>query len=398
MPTVLFLLTSVWYALPASVAPQPLTAERVAALPAAEREAWTEYLARSRQLREQDEAVVAGEREGAKTAITAGATPAADAGAEPSEKRPTLDLSKEPSWYASQGALGLADIVLSYQARCGGWSKAIDLRHRRAPGEPFGPESDGHWTATFDNGATVREIRFLARIAAALPAEAGFRYRLGARRGLDYILAAQYPNGGWPQVFPLTGAYHDGITYNDGAMANVLGLLADMTGGEQGFEFLASDERERAGPALARGLRCVLATQVRVEGRRTGWAQQYDPITLQPAWGRAFEMIALASAETAGVARLLMEQTEPDAEMVEAIDAAARWLESSALDRAGADRWARFYEIGGGRPLFGDRDQTVHYDVAEISKERREGYAWFVSTPRTALDRYARWKAEHPAR
>jgi len=45
------------------------------------------------------------------------------------------------------------------------------------------------------------------------------------------VFAAQNPNGGWPQVWPLQGGYHDGITYNDGAMLNVMVLLQDISAG-----------------------------------------------------------------------------------------------------------------------------------------------------------------------
>jgi PelA/Pel-15E family pectate lyase len=53
--------------------------------------------------------------------------------------------------------------------------------------------------------------------------------------------------------------------------------------------------------------------------------------------------------------------------------------------------WARYYEIGSDRPIFGDRDKTIHDNVAEISKERRNGYAWFKDTPKRVLEHYSRW-------
>jgi PelA/Pel-15E family pectate lyase len=34
-----------------------------------------------------------------------------------------------------------------------------------------------------------------------------------------YLLAAQFPNGGWPQVWPLEGGYHDAVTFNDNAVS-----------------------------------------------------------------------------------------------------------------------------------------------------------------------------------
>jgi len=42
---------------------------------------------------------------------------------------------------------------------------------------------------------------------------------------------AQYANGGWPQYFPLNQGYYTHITYNDDAMAGVLGLLREVSEG-----------------------------------------------------------------------------------------------------------------------------------------------------------------------
>ena len=56
-------------------------------------------------------------------------------------------------------------------------------------------------------GQATTEIQFLARVG----------NHAAVLRGLDYTFAAQFPNGGWPQVWPLEGGYHDAITFNDGA-------------------------------------------------------------------------------------------------------------------------------------------------------------------------------------
>ena len=57
--------------------------------------------------------------------------------------------------------------------------------------------------------------------------------------------------------------------------------------------------------------------------------------------------------------------------------------------------WARFYETGTDRPIFGDRDQSIHDDVNEISLERRNGYAWYGEGPKRALDQYDIWSRTH---
>jgi PelA/Pel-15E family pectate lyase len=62
-------------------------------------------------------------------------------------------------------------------------------------------------------------------------------------------------------------------------------------------------------------------------------------------------------------------------------------------DRPGApDLWARFYEFGTGRPIFGDRDRRIYYAVEQISFERRKGYAWFCTNPGKLAPDYRSWR------
>ena len=56
------------------------------------------------------------------------------------------------------------------------------------------------------------------------------------------------------------------------------------------------------------------------------------------------------------------------------------------MDQPGAlPLWARYYDLATGRPIFGDRDRTIHDDVHDLSAERRNGYAWFTTAPVKAL-------------
>jgi PelA/Pel-15E family pectate lyase len=83
--------------------------------------------------------------------------------------------------------------VLSYQADAGGWPKNIDTTARPYAGERKDLKP------TFDNAATTDEIRLLARAFAATNDD---RYSRATERAVDYILKAQYPNGGWAQFHP----------------------------------------------------------------------------------------------------------------------------------------------------------------------------------------------------
>ena len=60
--------------------------------------------------------------------------------------------------------------------------------------------------------------------------------------------------------------------------------------------------------------------------------------------------------------------------------------------------WARFYEIGTDRPIFGDRDKTIHDKVEEISFERRNGYGWYGGGGNRVLEHYRAWSKIHPGR
>ena len=378
----------------------PLSAQRIATLPAAEQPAWRAYFARSESLRVADEKFYADERKA--QSISDQLVPT---------RGRSLPLKNPQNWYASTEARRDADITVSFQTPAGGWNKNTSFTdHLRRPGERSGYEHG--YVGTIDNDATITPMSFLAKVIAAT-GESG-PYRAAFSRGLNYLLLAQFPNGGWPQVYPLEGSYHDAITYNDGAMVNVLSLLREIASGQEEFTFVSAADRARAAAAVTRGLNCILATQILVQGRRTVWCQQHDPLTLAPTSARNYEMPAQSSGESAGLVLFLMELPNPSPDIVNAVHAAAAWFEKTALQGVifkpapdGSGRrlqaapgapslWPRYAEIGSDRPLFGDRDKTIHDDVNEISQERRNGYAWFGDGPKRALDHYRKWAQAHP--
>ena len=397
---------------------QPLTAGRIAALPRAQQPAWKEYLKRSTKQLRADQACLQAEmrKHGIKQP---GVSP-------PGHSAKSIPLNNPASWYGESEARRIADIVVSFQTPAGGWSKNLDLtQHPRAPGESFTASNnsrylgkadfdiarDARWdyVGTFDNDATITEMRFLAQVIAAAGTNQSVSCRAAFLRGLDYIFAAQYPNGGWPQVWPLQGGYHDAITCNDNAMLNVLDLLRDISETNSEFAFVPEKYHACAAASLKRGIACVLAAQIVVDGRRAVWCQQHDPLTLQPVSARNYEMPSQAGGESAELMMFLMEQPAPGPEIVAAVNAAAAWFEKTKIyDMAfkfdhddgrhlvpapgNGPIWARYYEIGTDRPIFGDRDKSIHDNVNEISEERRNGYSWYNDTPKRMLEHYADWK------
>ena len=320
-------------------------------------------------------------------------------------------LRYERPWYASAEARAIADNVLRYQSPEGGWPKSTDLAvaPNRAADVPV--QGDGR-ANSFDNDATTVPMEYLARVSDAT-GEA--RYRASFLRGVDYLLAAQYPNGGWPQFWPLRGGYHDRITYNDDAMIRVMSLLRDVVAGKGPFGFVDPERRARADIAVRRGIDVILKTQVRQDGKRTAWCAQHDERTLAPAWARTYEPPSLSGGESVGIVRFLMSIERPSPEVVAAIEGAVSWLRSAPIrgmrvertvradgrserslvaDPAAPPLWARFYELGTNRPLYLDRDSRFRYDFREIGYERRSGYNYHGTWPAKLLDEeYPAWRA-----
>nr|AAW84077.1 pectate lyase [uncultured bacterium] len=319
-------------------------------------------------------------------------------------------VDRPEDWFASDEGQRVAANVLRYQSAEGAWPKNTNLAATPLRPEDI-PSSTSGVANTIDNEATTVPIRFLARFAQINEDTAS---REAVQRGLDYLLKAQYPNGGWPQYFPLRRGYHSHITYNDDAMVNVLDLLLDVSLGEEPFDFVDEDRRQRAATAVERGIECILRTQIRQEDQPTGWCAQYDPETLAPAWGRAYEPPSISGAETVGVARFLMRLESPSPEAVEAIEGAIAWLDTVGIeelrlewftnsegkrdrrvveDASVGTLWARFYELETNRPLFVDRDGVLRYDFAELTAERRQGYSYYGTWPAPLLaTEYPRWR------
>ena len=292
-------------------------------------------------------------------------------------------LGQPRAWYATAEARAVAEAVLLYQRASGGWPKDLDMT------KPPAAASSKLGDATIDNGATTTQIRLLALVAEQVAPRDAARYRAAIGRGLEYLVRAQYPNGGWPQIYPVRTDYSRYITFNDNAMTNVIDLLEEVSGGTAPFSFVDADRRRRASTAVERGVTVVLKTQVRVEGVLTAWCAQYDEVTLEPRPARSFEPAALTASESVGIVRTLMRR-EPDPDIVLSVDAAVEWFKRVRL----ADgRWARFYESKTNRPIFAGRDGIVRYTVDEIERERREGYAWFGTWPGRLVERdYPAWK------
>ena len=304
--------------------------------------------------------------------------------------------------------LQVAETILLYQRSSGGWPKNYDRKEKLSKQDKQRIREDRSKNDTMiDNGATHEEIRLLA---AAYRASGDKRFRDAAQRGIAYLLAGQYDNGGWPQRFPKPQGYAKHITFNDDAMIGVMRLLRDVSADRKSYPFVSADVRQQSAQAVQRGIACLLKCQIRVNGKLTAWCAQHDETTFQPRKARSYELVSLSGHESVGIIRFLMEIEKPSRQVIESIEGAVRWFEQVKLtgiklviikdaskpggrdkvvikDPEASPLWARFYDIQSNTPIFCSRDGVPRKTLAEISHERRNNYSWLGAFARDLFAR-----------
>lgn len=380
-----------------------LTPELLAKLPADEQTAWEAYLATSRASAAKERELLAAECRGI--------------GREASEPAPNnrsefeFDSDTPVEWYGRPENVALAVVVMSYQTPTGGWSKAVDYsKGPREPGTHWTTQSGAgwHYCGTFDNRSTTEQIKFLAGVHAATGDPA---VKAALLKGVDYLFAAQYPNGGWPQNYPVERGYHEAITLNDDAMTHVLELLVDIAAGEKTYAFADEARRRRAEEALDRGLSCLAAMQYRVDGRPTVWCAQHHPLTLDPVQARAKEPPSLSGGESATLVKFLMREAPITPGTTAMIEAALAWFDANRItglrevekdgktnylaDPASTEvYWARFYDLGSGKPIFIGADDGILYPTfSEMAAKNKVAYDFMTTRAKDLLEKETpRWR------
>ncbi|MFL1013461.1 pectate lyase [Flavisericum labens] len=320
-----------------------------------------------------------------------------------------------------------AENVLLFQRNNGGWSKYHNDfsgydRAQTASDLNEAAQKDKTDT-TIDNNHTITEIRILLN---AYQASGNQEYLDAAIRGVDWVFEAQYDNGGWPQYYPDFSGYRGRITYNDNAMVNVMNLMRDIFLEQNNLELLDASYVAAAQTAFDKGIQVILDTQVTINGTKTAWCAQHDEVTLVPRMARSYELASNSGSESVGIVRLLMTLDNPSSEVIDAVNSAVAWFDSVkivgyALVDEGGDKvwkespgnitWARFYSLedytgysyaslfsafGPNEPFFCSRDGIPKKTIAEISYERRNGYAWYGSWPKNLIgSEYTAWKNKH---
>jgi PelA/Pel-15E family pectate lyase len=319
----------------------------------------------------------------------------------------------------------IADNILLYQNSNGGWPKNYDMRAILTHKQKLQLLKSKNLThTTFDNGTTFSQIKYLAQAYEKIKDE---KYKDAALRGIDFTLAAQYANGGWPQFYPLEDKYTRHVTFNDGAMIGIMNMLKEILDNKSYYSFVDSPRRDKIKIAFGKGIDCILKCQIKEEGRLLGWCQQHDEITFLPVKARAYELPSICNDESAEIVLFLMGLERPGPEIIIAVESAAKWFKESKIygirveevnstevkfaSRTAAttkDRivvkdpnapaiWTRYYQLKTHKPFFSNRRGQILETMAEVDRERRIGYAWYTYAPQKVLDRLPEWQSKTKA-
>jgi PelA/Pel-15E family pectate lyase len=320
----------------------------------------------------------------------------------------------QESWYGSDESKAVAENVLLYQRDSGGWPKNTPMHKPLSDkGKEDQLRKKDTLDAIFDNDATTTEMKFLAKMYSKTSIE---KYSAAFAKGLNFILNAQYPNGGWPMFFPLRKGYYTHITFNDNGIVNLMELLKDIYEKKTLYKFVATDDIvNRSKKAFDKGIECILKTQILVNGKTTVWCAQHDEITLLPAKARSYELPSFSGAESVGIIKLLMELENPSPSVIKSVTSAMEWLNNHRIkntrweiftnkdglkdrrivsDPKAGDIWARFYDLDTEQPYVCDRDGIKKKTMEEIGYERRNGYNWYTDAPQELFEKYPEWKAK----
>ncbi|MEI7420463.1 MAG: pectate lyase [Prolixibacteraceae bacterium] len=214
---------------------------------------------------------------------------------------------------------------------------------------------------TFDDDVTQGATAFLLHLYKVTLDPTYFE---PLKKALNFMLIAQYPNGGWPQRFPLRYDYaHDGFddytsnyTLNDDAMNNTINILIEA------YEELGNEEYLEA---ARRGGDFFIISQG--PEQLPAWSEQYD-MNIQPDWARTHEPPAFGTRQTAHTVEMLMKLFlfTGDRRYLRPIPATLKWMESSKLQALenGVYEMARYYDPKTNFP--------VDYEI--LKEKSREGY------------------------
>lgn len=257
----------------------------------------------------------------------------------------------------------VAGAIIYAQHPSGGWNYVADFGGEAALKEWYATIGKNAWrleefqhyygNATFDDVGTAEAAKFLLRLYVE---KLDPKYRPALDKTIDFMLASQYPIGGWPQRFPLMhdhpnkdhGDYSSYITFNDDVAAENIDFLLMC------YQVLGE---ARVREPVIRAMNSFLVTQMGQP--QPGWALQYTP-ELIPAGARSYEPKSLHTPTTAENIQQLIKfyRMTGETKFLARIPEALAWLESLTLpsrpEYEGRSH-PSFIELGTNKALFTHR-------------------------------------------
>jgi hypothetical protein len=279
--------------------------------------------------------------------------------------------------YYLDAARQTAHALVSGQLRSGGWDYLIEFDPALRPkyAYRFNGDAGGKNVTTLDDDNTQSALRLLMRVDEALKFK-DEKIHETALFALGSLLAAQYPNGGWPQRFEHTPDpdrfptkrasypeswsrtypavdYRGYYTFNDNTIADMIETM-----------FLASRIYRNSGYRKSAEKAAGFILLAQMPEPQPAWAQQYDA-DMHPAWARKFEPPAVTGGESQGVLEILLTlyRETGDPKYLEPVPRAIAYLRRSRL--AGGTL-ARFYELKTNQPLYFTKDYTLTYSDVDM--------------------------------
>ena len=257
-----------------------------------------------------------------------------------------------------------ADALIRGQHPAGGWHYLIDFDmpgllewYDDVASKCWGWEEYYHYydNCTFDDNVTTLATHFLMDLYMTTLDP---KYRIPLLKAIDFILESQYPNGGWPQRYPLKYDYpHHGhpdytsyYTFNDNVIQGNIYFLLDA------WDKLGNEEYKKA---AYRGMDFLIISQL--PSPQAGWGQQYN-MDMESVASRAYEPASVMPGQTVQCIRDLQTfyKITGNKKYLRGIPNAIEWLKNSYLpdNHKQNDRvtHATFYELGTNRPLYVHRE------------------------------------------
>ncbi len=218
-------------------------------------------------------------------------------------------------------------------------------------------------TISFDDGLFGAALQFsmdLQQVLTKGGAEPPAWLTRTIESALDFVVAAQFDTGGWPQDVG-SKKFNGLATLNDDVTPGLIRLLLRVH---------AQDPQRALLHAAIRGGDFLL----RVQSADGAFAQQYDHLD-QPAAARKFEPAAWASLETGFAINALLDLhiATQDRKYRDAAERAANWLQNSQI---APGVWARFQSLDGSGPLFEDRSGKIVRSLEDLPADERDSYRW----------------------